>query len=375
MSQWIEMTVTNMQRINYLDGHRGLAILLVIFYHAYSRWADIMPYQDSLADFPLFQFGFLGVQLFFLLSGYVILMTLEKCSTVKGFIYQRWLRLFPGMFICSMVIFFSSGFFVERPLGEPQISSMIPGLTFIEPYFLSKLTGINFQSLEGTFWSLYVEFKFYLIAALLYFIIGSKKLVVALFTCLLSWFILSLLTQYTDNILLTYTHSVFHLLSFEYFGWFSAGAAFYLANKDDDNNWFIIGMFISVISSIILAVQAESLVLFIAIMSLSLFFAISLKVRTLQKLLSHRFLLFMGFVSYPLYLLHENMMVSLILKLSPFVPIEVSFVLPVIAISFISLLSYFIALYIEKPFKKLLKLFFSVFFQKTAESSFLQKNK
>ncbi|HBY86565.1 MAG TPA: hypothetical protein DEO86_11890 [Colwellia sp.] len=363
-----------MQRINYLDGHRGLAILLVVFYHAYSRWTDILPYQAVFSDFPLFKFGFLGVQLFFLLSGYVILMTLEKCSTIQGFIYQRWLRLFPAMFICSMVIFFSSGFFVERPLGEPQISNLIPGLTFIEPYILTKLIGISFSSLEGTFWSLYVEFKFYIIAALLYFIVGSHKLVFALFSCLGSWVILSLLTQYTDNMLLSYIHSIFHLLSFEYFGWFSAGAAFYLTNKEENNNWFALGIVFCVISSVILAIQKESITLFIAIMSLSFFFAISLKIKSLQSLLSHRFLVFMGFVSYPLYLLHENMMIALILKLSPFIPANTSFILPLLAISFIILLSYLIALYFEKPLKKAIKLFSSLIIKKYVGHRSLKEN-
>jgi len=344
-----------MNRIDYLDGHRGVAILLVILYHAFNRWTEITPYQDSYAEFPLVKFGFLGVQLFFLLSGFVILMTLEKCATVRGFIYQRWLRLFPAMLICSVIIFASSGFFYERPLGEPLAKNLIPGLMFMEPYILNKLTGIHFQSLEGTFWSLYVEFKFYIIAAILYFTFGSYRLVITLFCCLLTWFFTLVLAQYTDSKLINYACSVFDLLSFEYFGWFSAGAAFYLAKKGDDRRWYAFAIFACLVSAIILAYSSESITLFIAIITLSLFFAISLVTPVVQRALSSKFLLLFGFISYPLYLLHENLMIAFILKFEWLVPSHLSFILPIIAVGFIGLLSYFIAKKGEKPIKKFLK--------------------
>ena len=76
-----------MIRINYLDGHRGIAILLVIMFHAYSRWSHLIVYDNDLSQFPVFQYGYLGVQLFFMISGFVILMTLEKCNNILSFIY------------------------------------------------------------------------------------------------------------------------------------------------------------------------------------------------------------------------------------------------------------------------------------------------
>lgn len=345
-----------MQRINYLDGHRGVAILLVIFYHAFSRWLDITPYQASYSEFPLFKYGFLGVQLFFLLSGYVILMTLEKCKAVPVFLYRRWLRLFPAMLICSLIILYSAPLLPERPLGNPRLSDVIPGLIFIEPYLLSKVSGIDFSSLEGAFWSLYVEFKFYIIASCLYFAVGGKKLVIALLMCLLSWSLLHFSSQLFDSRLLTVIYSICHLLSFEYFGWFSAGAAFYIAQKESSSIWFYAGICISIVSSVILGLQKDSFAVFSAIIILSLFFAMSLKSSVIQSILSHRFLVFLGFVSYPLYLLHENMMLAITIKFSHLVPVEVSFILPIVAVSFIATISYIVVMYIEKPVKQLLSL-------------------
>ena len=64
-------------RLAYLDGMRGVAILLVLLFHAFARWPDLVPYGDQYQSVPLFRVGFIGVNLFFIISGFVILMTLE----------------------------------------------------------------------------------------------------------------------------------------------------------------------------------------------------------------------------------------------------------------------------------------------------------
>lgn len=157
------------ERIAYIDSFRGIAILLVIGFHAFSRWPGIVPYGGQYADITLFRFGWMGVQLFFLVSGFVILMTLEKCAGIRDFLYRRWLRLFPAMLICSGLIYLTLGLFRERPGGTPPAISLIPGITFIDPVWIRCASGHSIPSLEGAFWSLFVEFKFYVIAALLYY--------------------------------------------------------------------------------------------------------------------------------------------------------------------------------------------------------------
>lgn len=51
----------NHSRIDFLDGMRGVAILLVIGFHAYARYPDLMPFGNKFATFPVFQYGWLGV--------------------------------------------------------------------------------------------------------------------------------------------------------------------------------------------------------------------------------------------------------------------------------------------------------------------------
>jgi peptidoglycan/LPS O-acetylase OafA/YrhL len=99
-------------RIRFLDGLRGLAIFLVLgFHYTGPTYAAKLPYGNSLAWIPVLDHGWIGVYLFFLISGYVIFMTLEKCATAGDFFQRRWLRLFPAMLFASIVIFAFSQLF------------------------------------------------------------------------------------------------------------------------------------------------------------------------------------------------------------------------------------------------------------------------
>jgi len=91
-------------RIAFLDGLRGLAILGVLIFHAYGSFPQHLPSGDRFVVVPI-RLGYVGVQLFFIISGFVILMTLEKCSTLFDFGVRRWLRLFPAMLFASVLIF------------------------------------------------------------------------------------------------------------------------------------------------------------------------------------------------------------------------------------------------------------------------------
>src|SRR5690606_10153907 len=97
--------LTEMKRIAFLDGFRGVAIILVVLYHAYVRYPESVPYGDRFTGVILFKEGLLGVQLFFLLSGFVILMTLRKTRSYLEFLKKRWLRLFPAMLIVTVILF------------------------------------------------------------------------------------------------------------------------------------------------------------------------------------------------------------------------------------------------------------------------------
>src|SRR5690606_36957541 len=136
---------------------------------SYVRYPESVPYGDRFTGVILFKEGLLGVQLFFLLSGFVILMTLQKTRSYLEFLKKRWLRLFPAMLIVTVILFPISQFLPERPKGVPDWVDLIPGLTFIDPTWIELFTKSKVDELEGTFWSLYVEVKYYLFFGGMYF--------------------------------------------------------------------------------------------------------------------------------------------------------------------------------------------------------------
>ena len=145
------------QRIAFLDGLRGVAIVGVLIFHGFVCYPENLPFGDKFGFAPL-RFGWVGVQLFFLISGFVIFMTLEQCQSLRQFAAKRWLRLFPAMLVASLIILalqqvarkrrsgtalaarHDTWTAIYQPLNDPRRhrdSSQIHGWSFLE-FFMSR---------------------------------------------------------------------------------------------------------------------------------------------------------------------------------------------------------------------------------------------
>lgn len=270
-------------------------------------------------------------------------MSLETHSHFPSFLYKRWLRLFPAMLIASILIFITAGFFYERPRGIPQLSSVVPGLLFIEPSWLKAVTGIPFSSLEGSFWSLYVEMKFYMVFGLLFFLLGRTKAMI----CLCVLFLISLLPLLIDSITLS---KVLETLSLRHFAWFAGGAFAYLNFTTKERYYLLLCLVIC--SCEILRTYWNDHYVMVASFSALLLFLLPIYFQQLRNIISAKLLLFFGFISYPLYLIHENAMISMILKFHKSFDGQIPlFLLPLMAIAILSVMAFIIAKYGE-PFLK-----------------------
>jgi peptidoglycan/LPS O-acetylase OafA/YrhL len=159
-----------------LDGLRFFAFLLVFFFHALQR--------SPWGNWPIIRFGYLGVPIFFVLSGFLIggiLLDLKDKTgpgfglgaKLKTFYIRRALRIFPVyyLFIAILAVFFLlSG----RP--DPVASdSFFWHLAYLTN-FRSFAVGMD-RIREGHFWSLAVEEHFYLIAPLVVLLVKPRTLV------------------------------------------------------------------------------------------------------------------------------------------------------------------------------------------------------
>jgi len=146
----------------------------------------------------------------------------------------------------------------------------------------------------------------------------------------------------------------------QHFGWFLSGAAFYLATKEGKNSLHSYGLLWGVISSIIwgaynpldYSFNANPIVVIYSLSVLVIFW-LPIHIESMGRILSAKGLLFLGYISYPLYLTHENMMVSLIKQLSELELGIPPILLPVAPIIIVGYLAYFITKYVEPPIKNL----------------------
>ncbi|MGW5122117.1 acyltransferase family protein [Streptomyces noursei] len=143
-------------RLAALDGLRLVAALLVVFYHYVALavpWghptATIFPTAHKAA-----QYGWLGVEVFFLISGFVICMSVWG-RTVGQFAVSRVSRLFPaywaGILLTALVVKF-----------WPEVTSLRGWDTVITNLTMLQ-AGNNTPNVDPVYWTLFVELKFYLI--------------------------------------------------------------------------------------------------------------------------------------------------------------------------------------------------------------------
>ncbi len=340
-------------RIAFLDGHRGLAILLVFGFHAFSRWPTRIPNGDCCAHVPVFHFGWLGVELFFLLSGFVILMTLDRCERASVFFLRRWLRLFPAMLACSLIIFCTASFFHERPAGAPGVDSLVPGLLFMDLTWVQRFLRHPIAPLEGSFWSLYVEVKFYVFAALVYFRFGRTALLKSLVGVAVFTLCARMLHEVSDNSLVSHLDVLTQDFGLDYWFWFAGGAAYYMYRETAHDGWVWLALACIPGGALVLAGAPHHFLWddFCFALGIGAVFAVSMHSERVQALLNNRILQFMGFISYPLYLLHENMLIASLIKVAPRLPRELFPILPFALLVPLAALAYLVARHVEPVLK------------------------
>jgi peptidoglycan/LPS O-acetylase OafA/YrhL len=172
----MQPALTTRQHYPALDGLRGLAILLVVFYH-------------NFGFINYFFFGWLGVDLFFVLSGYLItsilLNDLGNKNYLRNFYMRRVLRIFPLYYLCLII------FLLVLPNTKAEnidFSYYTNNQWWLWVYlqnwlYISKPAG-SVQILHHL-WSLAVEEQFYLVWPLMILLFRKPKYLLWLMSTLL----------------------------------------------------------------------------------------------------------------------------------------------------------------------------------------------
>ena len=147
-----------------IDFFRGVAILLVVLFHFTARLPSSALNISEGAPLPVF-FGWVGVYFFFIISGYCIFMTLERSASVSQFLARRFSRIYPA-FVAAVLLLFLFGVVFHVPsVPEANFHEVEPGPldVVLNLFFVGELG----EWVDGAFWSIAVEVKFYALVALL----------------------------------------------------------------------------------------------------------------------------------------------------------------------------------------------------------------
>jgi len=267
-------------RYGELDALRGLAALAVVFFHYTHQYRGI--YGHSIPANWDFKYGNYGVELFFILSGFVIYLTVKRVKTPFEFAYKRLTRLYPTYWWCLITTFIVVSIF-SLPGKESTITEALVGLTMLQGL-------LDVDPVDDSYWSLLPELIFYSFMFLLIYYKQLKK--INLYFSI--WVLIMIINSFLK---IPYITTVFNL---RYGMLFFAGIIFYklrTGNRSWINHLIIAYCFLAV-----LIVTREP----IGIMIISCFFIIFYLV-AFEKLnfLAKEPLIFFGKISYALYLLHQ----------------------------------------------------------------------
>jgi len=327
------------KRLLELDALRGIAAILVVLFHC--------TMYRSEADYG-FKLGVTGVDLFFMISGFVILLTLSKTDNWKSFAINRFSRLFPTYWTCVtfttiLIVFYNNYSGISSSLLMWQY---VTNMTMFQQYF-------RMQDIDGPYWTMIIEMLFYLFM-LLIFISKNLKNIEIIGAILLAP-ILFYSTSYFEKHFSFTDYRLGHWVPLiNHFPLFLAGMVFYKIKSDKPSlirYLLIAGCFIVQLmlfnaggrSNGFISLQQYSIMLLIY------FLLFILYMRNRLSFIVNRYTLFLGNISFSLYLIHQYISVTIIIPwLSEY--LKCNFLIAVIADLVIILsLAFLITKFVEKP--------------------------
>ncbi|MFF9452654.1 acyltransferase family protein [Streptomyces flaveolus] len=218
-------------RLRALDGLRLVAALMVAAYHYGGRGGSVTDAWGSSAQlqFPtlhtFFAYGCLGVQVFFVISGFVICMS-GWGRSLTSFVASRASRLLPAYW--AAVILVTAVFALPVVVYE----AVSPSDALVNLTMLQQPLGAD--RVLGVCWTLWVEVRFYALFALCVVLPGANRRRVLMFCA--GWLLAAALAQAAHEPLLEL------VLMPEYAPFFVGGVGLYLVHRDrrDAHAWGLV---------------------------------------------------------------------------------------------------------------------------------------
>ena len=335
-------------RVEVLDLLRMIAVLGVILFH-YSFQG---PTTHGAIDVPLPEFaafakyGYIGVPLFFVISGFVIAYSADG-RTATAFAIARVARIYPGFIFCMTVTFFTTLAF-GAPQFEATMSQWVANIFIGAP-------ALNQPYMDSAYWTIVTELTFYAWFGLL--ILGgvSRRRIDLV---VLIWLSLSLLNETVFR-----SYAVDKLFLTNHSGFFAAGLVLYetYAGRRNATVQCLLGL----ATACAIFQSLKNLQEFRdrfrtdfddwigAALVLATIAAVMLAVRVRRVPLPSSLIVAIGGLTYPLYLLHQQVGYIAFLRLEHFIhPIVLG--LPIVMALVVA--SWATWRFVERPAQQLMKM-------------------
>lgn len=280
-------------RVVELDALRGIAALAVVAFHYTTQYGQQYGHTTPLGfGFPV---GNYGVNLFFLISGFVIFMTLERTRNAMDFVVSRFSRLYPAYWAALML----TGIVVYT-LGMPEqrlpLHDLLLNLTMVQQI-------LGAEHLDGSYWTLQVELFFYA-QMLMWFVLVQLK---RIHLIILAW--LALAVGYGEVVQhhMHFSYLARELLILQHIPFFALGILFYRLHTRPDEN--LLNYAMMALCLVAIAIVKPTVFLWVALGCCGIFL---LFVNNMLSWLRGAFFVFLGSISYSLYLLHQAIGFALI---------------------------------------------------------------
>lgn len=283
-------------RVGELDALRGLAALAVVAFH-YTTF-----YQQEQGHLQPLGFGFpagnYGVHLFFLISGFVIFMTLERTRTAMDFVVSRFSRLFPAYW-AAIAITAAVIYTVGMPQQRIGTTDLAANITMLQEV-------LGFEHLDGSYWTLEVELFFYA-QMLMWFVLGQLK---RIHWIIAVWLVMAVVYAQTEQHHVHFSYTLRELLILRHVPFFALGILFYRIHVRSGRLWLDLALI--VLSLVAIGLSKPPVYLLAGAVCCAIFALFA--AGWLRWLRAVPFV-FLGSISYSLYLLHQAIGFALIHRL------------------------------------------------------------
>jgi peptidoglycan/LPS O-acetylase OafA/YrhL len=285
-------------RLVELDSMRGLAAVAVMLFHL-TFWRDNggeSPFSFLGMNLKVFHYS---VEMFFITSGFVIFMTLEAVSSSRQFLVSRVARLYPAYWV-SVIVTTAVAYLMER--HPPTAAVFAVNMTMTETFFRTSFV-------DNSYWTLGVEIQFYVLIGLIFAIGWLRRIeglslallaAVAVYKVFLVWQGMQAPSWVEESFV-------------EYGDFFVIGVCMFRL-RNQEGSWVTIATILLAVLSTAWggghqSLSPGSIEYFVGTCALTAFMWFA--VNGHMGFLRWRPLVFLGEMSYPLYLVHQRIGISL----------------------------------------------------------------